>query len=67
MVNPIKTNTSRLPGLLYRNIETTMNYYDKCIAAEKFMINYGDYDSSRTLTPTKNINEVYDKMLQSRK
>eukprot|EP00347_Sterkiella_histriomuscorum_P008056 403346543 len=38
---PIKTNTERLPGLLYSNLEKTVDYYDKKLQAEKFISGFG--------------------------
>ena len=35
---PIKTNTGRLPGLLYNNLETTYDYYEKKLQTERLVV-----------------------------
>lgn len=43
MKRPINYNTSRLPGLLYQNLESSLDYYDSGIRREKFLVNYCTY------------------------
>ncbi|CDW85418.1 UNKNOWN [Stylonychia lemnae] len=71
---PIKTNTERLPGLLYQQLEKTVDYYDKQLDQERFLINYGGGSLVRgqvgvgdTLKKYDHIirNKRYDKMMQS--
>lgn len=66
---PINYNTGRLPGLLYNQLESTLDYYDGKLKTEKFLAGYSgsrlDLGYGEQMRRYNNIikNKRYEKIL----